>query len=81
MKKRHNVRLVRVNEYLAKKIPGVELVKGKGYFYFSWKTGFAIREPWPKLPGPVYVYAITHLSWEKWKGVIDSAAAEFHRNR
>lgn len=64
------VTLKKLNAYLQVRAPRLELVKGKGYFYFADRN---IEMDAFDLPDSVYVYALNHLSLERWYEVIDAA--------
>jgi len=63
------VTLKNLNKYIANPL-GVELVKGKGYFYL-WnlpgKEVLTLTES-----SSIYVFALSHLSWEQWEEEIKS---------
>ena len=61
-----------INTYLHKWAPQIELVKGKGYFYFADTT-----ERFTNLPTSIYVYAICRLTQKQWEKEMDASIAIF----
>jgi hypothetical protein len=58
-----------LNLYLQAKEPALELVKGRGYFYFANSDGFDCTN----LPPSICIYALRSQSLEDWKHDIDNA--------
>ena len=73
--------LKKINEYLQSKVPALELVKGRGYFYFAdadpQKWGYTHH--WA-LPPSIYIYALRQQSLEAWKRDMDKAVSWYGTN-
>ena len=66
--------LKKINEYLQSKVPGIELVKGRGYFYFA-DTPASESCAFP--PDSICIYALNHQSLDEWKKDMDRAVKQF----
>ena len=68
---------------------GLEFVKGRGYFYFTFRPPESVTQ-WenctsiPKvIPDSIYVYALGHQTWEQWEkdmhdAIRESMESEYH---
>lgn len=61
-----------LNGYLSTTLPGYELVKGQGYFYFQC-SGTSNIEP----PESIYVYTLGEMTYEQWCTSIDAAVEDW----
>tara|TARA_R110000824_G_scaffold139019_1_gene303941 strand:- start:344 stop:685 length:342 start_codon:yes stop_codon:yes gene_type:complete len=65
-----------INKYLQAKVPQLQFVKGRGYFYFSHADDVPEDESYI-MPDSIYTYALHQLDWERWTWEIDRAVAQF----
>jgi hypothetical protein len=70
------VTLKKLNLYLQSRAPQIELVRGKGYFYFADSD---ISGDCVNLPDSIPVCYLRSLTWRQWTDDIDAAVAQFNR--
>lgn len=68
------VTLKNLNQYLQSSVPQLELVRGRGYFYFadSEESDCCVT-----LPNSIYVCYLRQQDWKAWTDDIDKAIGQF----
>lgn len=68
--------LKKINTYLQARAPHIQVIKGKGYFYFADTDDSELCR---HLPDSIYVCHLNHLTLEHWYREMDIAIKQFEK--
>ena len=69
----------RLNCYLIDRLPQYRIVKGHGYFYFTWADDAPDDTPEP--PESLFVNSLNQMNYKSWIAAIDSHVQQWERKQ
>ena len=67
----------RLNCLLIDRLPQYRIVKGHGYFYFTWADD--APEDTPEPPESIYLNSLDQMNFKSWKIAIESQVQQWER--